>query len=211
MSRKGRSTIWFLLSVLIVLAMIVPAACAQEAKPTIKDPSTFVEDTIGDPDSLDPAYAYDTASGELIEAIYEPLIYYKGEKTDEYVGVLATEWNVSDDGLTYRFKIRDGIKFQNGDDLTPEDVEYSFERGMVQDYVAGPQWMLFEPLLGIESSRKSGGALIPLSDITSAVQVDGQWVQFNLAQKYAPFLQILCQTWASCILSAPLRQLRDGR
>ena len=199
MSRKRRNTIWFLLSALIVLAMIVPAACAEEAKPEIKTPDIFVEATIGDPDSLDPAYAYDTASGELIEAIYEPLIYYDGEKTDEYVPVLATEWNVSDDAKTYRFKIREDVKFHNGNDLTPEDVEYSFERGMVQDYVAGPQWMLFEPLLERSSSRGAGGTLIPLSDITSAVQVDGQWVQFNLKQRYAPFLQVLSQTWASIV------------
>lgn len=199
MSRKGRNAIWFLLSVLIVLAMIVPAACAEEAKPTIKSPDTFVEATIGDPDSLDPAYAYDTASGELIQAIYEPLIYYDGASTSKYVPRLATEWTVSDDGLTYRFKIKEGVKFHNGDDLTPEDAEYSFERGMVQDYVAGPQWMLFEPLLGKSSSRQSGGTLVPLTDITSAVEVDGQWVQFNLAQKYAPFLQILSQTWSSIV------------
>jgi peptide/nickel transport system substrate-binding protein len=199
MSRKGKNTIWFLLSVLIILALVVPAACAEEAKPEIKNPDIFVEDTIGEPDSLDPAYAYDTASGELIQAIYEPLIYFKGTSTDEYAPMLATEWDVSDDGLTYRFKIREGVKFHNEDDLTPEDVEYSFERGMVQDYVAGPQWMLFEPLLERASSRGSGGTLVPLSDITSAVEVDGQWVQFNLAQKYAPFLQILCQTWSSIV------------
>jgi len=117
-------------------------------------PETFVYDTIGGPDTMDPAYAYDTASGEIIQAVYETLLFFKGESTTEFDPVLATEWTVSADGLTYRFKIREGVKFHNGNDLTPEDVEYSFERGMVQDYGAGPQWMLFEPLLGIQSSRK---------------------------------------------------------
>ena len=116
-------------------------------------PDTFVYATIGGPDSLDPAYSYDTASGEVEQCFYETLIFFDGESTTEFVPVLATEWTVSEDGLTYRFKIREGVKFHNGNDLTPEDVEYSFERGMVLDYGAGPQWMLFEPLLGIQSSR----------------------------------------------------------
>jgi peptide/nickel transport system substrate-binding protein len=69
---------------------------------------------------------------------------------------------------------------------------------MVQDYGAGPQWMLFEPLLGIFSSRTDDG-LIPLDDIKNAVEVDGEWVQFNLVAPYEPFLQILTQSWG-CIV-----------
>ena len=103
---------------------------------------------------MDPAYSYDTASGEIIQSVYETLLFFKGESTTEFEPILATEWNVSADGKTYRFKIREGVKFHNGNDLTPEDVEYSIERGMVQDYGAGPQWMLFEPLLGIQTSRR---------------------------------------------------------
>jgi len=118
-----------------------------------KNPDTFIQASIGDADSLDPAYGYDTASGEQTENIYDPLIWYDGGSTTKFVPALATEWNISEDGKTYRFKIRKGVKFHNGNDLTPEDVEYSFERGMVQDYGAGPQWMFLEPLLGIQCTR----------------------------------------------------------
>ncbi|HEY91570.1 MAG TPA: ABC transporter substrate-binding protein [Dehalococcoidia bacterium] len=170
------------------------------AQPEIKNPNIFIYATIGPPDSLDPAYAYDTASGEIIQAVYETLIFWKGESSTEFDPILATEWNVSDDGKTYRFKIRKGVKFHNGNDLTPEDVEYSFERGMVQDYGAGPQWMLFEPLFGTEthSSRIDDG-LIPLDELTGKVEVDGDWVQFNLAMPYEPFLQILSNSWGAIL------------
>ena len=117
-------------------------------------PDTFVSCTIGGPASMDPAYSYDTASGAIIQSVYETLLFFDGESTTEFEPILATEWNVSADGLTYRFKIRGGVTFHNGNTLTPADVEYSFERGMVQDYGAGPQWMLFEPLLGIQTSRR---------------------------------------------------------
>ena len=104
------------------------------------------------------------------------------------------------DGKTYRFKIRDGVSFHNGNTLAPEDVEYSFERGMVQDYASGPQWMLFEPLFGLGNyTSRTDGGLIPLEEIRGKVEVDGQWVQFNLATPYEPFLQILSSSWGSIV------------
>jgi len=196
---------------LVITAMILPA-CGGGGEtttpptttppPEIKNPDIFIYATIGGPDSLDPAYSYDNASGEVEQVIYETLIFFDGESTTEFVSILATEWNISADGKTYRFKIREGVKFHNGNDLTPEDVEYSFERGMVQDYGAGPQWMIFEPLFGVESgivSSRDVEPLVPLADIENKVEVDGQWVQFNLAAPYEPFLQILAGPWGSII------------
>jgi peptide/nickel transport system substrate-binding protein len=197
MKRRILHRAWLLVVLLLVASMVLPA-CAGGAGGEIKNPDTFIMATIGDIDSLDPAYAYDTASGEAQQLIYETLIFYDGASTTEFVPMLATEWNMSSDGMTYRFKIREGVKFHNGDDLTPEDVEYTFERGMVQDYGAGPQWMFFEPFFGGYSSRDVEPRM-PLSEITSAVEVDGQWVQFNLAAPYEPFLQILCGSWGGIV------------
>jgi len=182
------------------MASLVLPACEGGKGGEIKNPDTFIYATIGDIDSLDPAYSYDTASGEAEQCIYETLIFFDGESTTDFVPVLATEWTVSSDGKTYRFKIREGVKFHNGNDLTPEDVEYSIERGMVQDYGAGPQWMFFEPFFGPDThSSRSDAGLIPLEDIMATVEVDGQWVQFNLAAPYEPFLQILCGPWGSIL------------
>ena len=46
------------------------------------------------------------------------------------VPALATEWEASDDGLTWTFTIREGVKFHNGDTLTAEDVAWSWDRVM---------------------------------------------------------------------------------
>ena len=200
MSRKGIRTICFLFSAVIILAMVVPVACAEKETREINLPDTFIQASIGDFDSLDPAWAYDTGSSEQIQAIYEPLIFFDGESTTKFVKVLCTEYNVSDDGKTYRFKIRQGVKFHEGGDLTPEDVEYTFERAMVQDRVGGPVWMLFEPLLGVSGSRDGDdNIVVPLDDIKNAVEVDGDWVQFNLVESYAPFLLVLTGTWSSVV------------
>ena len=183
--------------IVICLSTLVFPACNEGE---IKNPDMFVIATTFDIASVDPAYAYDTSSSGQLLNIYETLIKFDTDSTSEFVPCLATEWTISDDGKTYRFKIRDGVSFHNGNPLTPEDVEYSFERGMVQDYVLGPQWMFFEPLfgLGTYTSRTEDG-LIPLDEIKGKIEVDGQWVQFNLATPYEPFLQILASSWGSVV------------
>ena len=174
-------------------------ACNGETS-DIKNPDTFIIADIADIASLDPAYGYDTASAGQIENIYETLIEFDSDSTSEFIPSLATEWTISEDGKTYRFKIREGVSFHNGNPLTPEDVEYSFERGMVQDYPLGPQWMFFEPLFGLGNyTSRTDNGLIPLEEIKNKVEVDGQWVQFNLATPYEPFLQILASSWGSIV------------
>jgi peptide/nickel transport system substrate-binding protein len=198
MSRRFSKVGWIALTSLLALSLLALPACGQPTE--VKNPGVFVQQTIGDLDSLDPAWGYDTASGEQVQYIYETLIFYDGESTGEFVPVLATEWNVSDDDLTYRFKIREGVKFHDGGDLTPSDVEYSFERSMVQDRDGGPIWMFFEPLLNTGGTRDGeGNIVLSFDDIDNAVEVDGQWVQFNLTIPYPPFLQILCGPWASIV------------
>jgi len=179
---KGK---WFILPLigLLIVGMSLSIASAQQ----VRNPGTIIEATIGDVDSLDPAWAYDTASGEVIINVYEPLIFFDGEKTDKFVPLLATKVPtvenglVSQDGLTYTFPIRKGVKFHNGEPLTPEDVEYSIERAMVQDRDGGPVWMLYEPLLGVQGSRdEEGNIAIDFEDIDKAVEVEGDNVVFHL-------------------------------
>ncbi len=186
-----------MLGVLLCAAFL--GACGGTDSNTPRNPETLVLADAFGIDSLDPAYAYDSASIGQIANIYETLVKYDGASTDDIVPLLATEWTVSDDGRTYRFRIRSGVNFHNGAALDPEDVEYSFERGMVQDYGAGPQWMIFEPLLGVAGSRQTDGTLVPLDDIKNAVEVDSDWVQFNLVEPYSPFLEVLTGTWSSIV------------
>ncbi|MEM3589355.1 MAG: hypothetical protein QXE25_05895, partial [Nitrososphaerota archaeon] len=84
------------------------------ARPPIKNPDTIIEATIGEPETLDPAWAYDTASGEVIFNIYETLIFFNREKVDEFIPMIAEKVPsvenglIKDDGRTIIFPIRKG-------------------------------------------------------------------------------------------------------
>jgi peptide/nickel transport system substrate-binding protein len=172
---------------------------AQPAE--IKNPNTYVYGGIGDPDSLDPAKAYDTASWEVMTNVYETLIDYDREATDEFVPVLATEvptrenGGISEDGTTYRFRIRDGVTFHNGNELTPEDVEYTFERNMVVDADGGPNWVWYTYFLG----KGSSADVESFSEIDQAIETDGDYVVFNLPKPFPPFVSVLASTWAAIV------------
>ena len=172
---------------------------AKEAeKPEIKNPDTFIWASLSDPQSLDLARAYDNASWSVLSNVYETLIDFDREATDEFVPVLATEipteenGGITNGGKTYRFKIRDGVTFHNGNELTPEDVEYTFERNMVVDADGGPNWVWFSYLVGVGSS----GDIEDFSQIDKAVEVDGDYVVFNLPKPFPPFLSVIASTWA---------------
>jgi peptide/nickel transport system substrate-binding protein len=164
----------------------------------IKNPDTFVYAQYGTVDSLDPAKAYDDASGGCIYNIYETLIYYEGGSTEKLVPVLATQVPSATNGLitnggtTYTFPIRQGVKFHSGNTLTAEGVAYSFKRHLVVDADAGPMWMVFEPLFGTYGSRDGDGNIVlTMEMLNEAIQVKGDSIVFNLKQPFAPFLAIL--------------------
>lgn len=87
--------------------------------------------------------------------VYNSLIFYDKTAPDHFVPELALEvpslenGGISADGRTYTFHIRPDVHFHNGALLTPEDVAYTFQRGLLQGGSASPQWLLAEPLLGV--------------------------------------------------------------
>jgi peptide/nickel transport system substrate-binding protein len=96
--------------------------------------------------TLDPAKAYDFASSNILFNVGETLVGFPPGQT-EPEPLLAESVDVSDDGLTYTFTIREGVTFHNGHELTSEDVKFSLERVVDMAHPAGA-WSL---LAGIES------------------------------------------------------------
>lgn len=76
--------------------------------------------------SLDPHNISDTLSGSATDTMYESLYDYNLDM--ELEPVLATDYSVSEDGLEYTFKIREGVTFHDGTQLNAEAVKYNFDR-----------------------------------------------------------------------------------
>ncbi|HSR11923.1 MAG TPA: ABC transporter substrate-binding protein, partial [Thermodesulfobacteriota bacterium] len=105
---------------LIILALTVAPAPAKEKVLIVGDNANHR--------SLDSASIGVTQDIQISRAIYQGLLRYK-KNSFEFEGDLAKSWTVSKDGLTYTFKLRDGINWQKGfGKFTAADVKYTFDR-----------------------------------------------------------------------------------
>lgn len=78
------------------------------------------------PTKLDPAAVEDGDTIEVLNQVFEGLVQY--DEHNQLVPNLASGWDVSDDGKTYTFHLKPGVKFHNGRAMTAEDVKYSWDR-----------------------------------------------------------------------------------
>lgn len=123
--------------------------------------------------TLDPAVHVDESQSILVINAYDSLLIPNPE-TGEPEANVATEWEVSDDGRIFTFKLRDDIRFHDGTPLTAEDVVFSMDRMVT---------------IGQGFSFLWEGVLEP----GATTAVDDHTVQFQLTQSHSPFLASLVQ------------------
>ncbi|MBI9042977.1 MAG: ABC transporter substrate-binding protein [Anaerolineaceae bacterium] len=137
---------------------VVVTATPEEVAPmeyTSKDPETWVFATFGDVDTLDPWIQWDSASAEIITNVYDSLLWYDREKMSELVPQLAEEvpsqenGGISEDGLTYTFKIREGVTFHDGSELLATDAAFTIIQGLLKADVNTPAQLYLEPIMGV--------------------------------------------------------------
>ena len=139
--------------------------------------------------TLDPAIGYDWQNWSMIKSLFDGLMDYK-PGTTELVPDLAESYTISADGLTYTFKLRHGVKFHNGRELTADDVKYSIERA-VNPKTQSPGAGFFTSIKGYR--RLAGGKADELAGITV---VDPHTVEFTLTQPDATFLHVMALNFA---------------
>ncbi|WP_019585363.1 ABC transporter substrate-binding protein [Deinococcus apachensis] len=149
--------------------------------------SVLVVQESADIPTLDPGTSYDTASGQAVENLYETLVTYKGSSLTELQPLLATKWDISNDGKTYRFTLRDGVKFHSGNDFKCADAEYTFRRNLVTNTSSSGNWFLSESLLGTPSNANDDQS-VTWAKISTAVKCDGETLVFSLPKADPAFL-----------------------
>lgn len=164
----------------LAMATAAPAAFADAPKQGGAATITFNNDLT----TLDPQVGYDWQNWSVIKSIFDGLMDYK-PGTTELEPDLAESYTVSDDGLTYEFKLRDGVKFHNGRAMTSADVKYSFERA-VSPATQSPGGGYFGMIGGYDDLV--GGKAATLSGIETP---DGKTVIFKLSRPDATFLHLM--------------------
>lgn len=120
--------------------------------------------------NLDPLLTSSATDNTVNYEIYDGLVKMSPDNVAE--PWIATEWEISDDGMTYTFKLRDDVVFHNGEKLTSDDVVFSAERGLTSAYTASTFGLYCE----------------------SAEAIDEYTVALHLKQPYAPFIGLLDTT-----------------
>jgi peptide/nickel transport system substrate-binding protein len=162
--------------------------------------NTLLNMVIGDISTLDPAQAYDTASSEPIENMYESLIGYKGKSITEFTPLLATAWRAAADGRSFTFDLRKNVKFHTGNPFTCADAEYTFERVLITNNSDAPSWFISQSLLGFaywdDATKKS----VTWAQIDGAAECNasGQLV-LKLQKRDPAFLSKLLYTATSVV------------
>ncbi len=150
----------------------------------------------GSPEGFDPAlYTAGTTFDASSHPIYNRLTQFKVGTTEVIPG-LAESWEVSEDGKSITFKLREGVKFHSNANFTPtrdfnaDDVIFSFDRQGNEENpyytVSGGTWEYF------------GGMSMP--DLLESIEkVDDYTVTFNLTRPEAPFIANMAMDFASIV------------
>ena len=142
--------------------------------------------------TLDPAVGYDWQNWSVIYSLFSRLMAYK-PGTTELVPSLAEAFEVAPDGLAYTFRLRPGVKFTNGREVTAADVKYSIERA-VNPKTQGPGGSFYGSIVGAD--KVADGSAETMEGIEAT---DARTVRFRLTQPNATFLNVLALNFASAV------------
>ncbi|HET6518541.1 MAG TPA: ABC transporter substrate-binding protein, partial [Geminicoccaceae bacterium] len=174
---------------LVLLAAAAPAALAQDQP---QQGGTMTVTYKDDVSTLDPAIGYDWQNWSMIKSLFDGLMDYEPGTTD-LVPDLALSHELSEDGLTYTFTLRDGVTFHNGRGLTAEDIKYSIER-VVRPETQSPGQGFFSMIEGFDALA-AGDA----EELSGIEVVDERTVRFTLSRPDATFLHVLALNFAHAV------------
>lgn len=146
---------------LILIPGIMTGCSGDSAEDAANGITVYIGGNIFE-ESMDPvkgamSYGYPFTNNALIKVNTE----------SEYVGDLATEWEIDVSALTYTFKLREGVKFHDGSDFTAEDVVFTYDK---------------------VKENQGENENVDLSRLESAEAVDDYTVVFHLSEPYSSFL-----------------------
>ncbi len=180
-------------SILLVMLFLGIAGCAP-APPPGSD-SILIYGRGQDAVTLDPADAEDGESVKILTNVFDTLVHYDENGTD-IVPALAEKWDVSGDGKSWKFSLRDGVRFHDGTPFDADSVAFTFDR-----------------LINPKSSHRHGAANPYRADYAVIERVEvihSREVVFHLHQPSGVFLRKLAMFPASIVSPKALTESKES-
>ena len=185
---------WLWPAALVTSLLLVAAGCGgddEEAGDTGAPAAAEQVITVNwgtEPPSLDPGLASDTTSANILLNIMDPLVKLNDDLEAEPNA--AESWDVSEDGTTYTFTLRDDLMWTNGDPVTAADFEFAWKRTVSPELGADYAYQFF----GIEGAADYNGCeenCAAVADEVGVRAVDDRTLEVTLTSPQPWFLQQL--------------------
>jgi ABC-type transport system substrate-binding protein len=212
---RRRRRLGVVVGAVLVVALCVLSATRIPSEPTHpryvgagsetpKNGGTFQWAASSNVRSLDPHIAYDSLSYQAIRLVYDGLLDY--DREGQLIPSLAASLpEILNDGKSFRFKLRDGIRFHDGLELTAEEVSWSLHY-MLSRRVGSPGYTFFEALRGVKAYHEGEA-----ERVEGIVVEDRLTIRFDLDRADQTFLNALALSFAYPISRKNVEQLRGDR
>ena len=178
--RPSLTLIALALGCLLLLARTATAQTDEYRRPLGNDPST-----------LDPARISDVYGRPVAQQIFDGLVAF--DQTLAIVPALAEHWTASRNGLTWTFRLRKGVRFHHGREVTADDVVFSFTR-ILDPRLKSSAAEVFGVIKGAREFAEGRARTV-----SGLVALDPLTVQFTLAEAFAPFVTALAMGHAKIV------------
>jgi len=140
------------------------------------------------PSALDPALIVDVTGGSIAAKIFNGLVRLNEDL--RVIPDIAEGWTISDNGTTFRFMLRRGVKFSNNREVKAYDFKYSFKR-VLDPQTRSPNTWVFEKVRGARDFMDGRAG-----DVSGIKVVDDYTIEIRLERPFSPFLYLLTMTAA---------------
>lgn len=166
-----------------------PAEPTEAAAPAAAMGGALIHGHTPEPDTLDPAATFSSWVQIELKHIYDTLVWW-GPDGNYYPG-LADSWEISDDGKTYTFHLRQGVKFHDGTPFNAEAVKYSFDR------------------IGTAKTTIGKGAAGLMGSYETTEVVDDYTAKVHFKEPFAPFLNSASDAFLSIVSPTAVEKWGD--
>ena len=138
--------------------------------------------------TLDPHKSQDVNSSQYLQEIYGGLVGFD-PKTLEIIPDIAESWDISDDGLTYTFRLRRNVDFHDGRKVTAHDFKWSFERVADPDTLSLTADTYLGDIVGFKERLDTEHTGV--AEVSGVVALDDYTLQITIKEPIASFLHKL--------------------